>query len=672
MAADLLCHGAMVLQRTLPSVAAFFVLAAIQPALAGPKSPNHKVDRQVRESLATGAATQSVIITVKPGYRDTLRDALKQHGDVIKSEHPLIDALAVELHSVDVDELANQPWIATIAADAFVYAKATLATTVQSTQLAQTVGTTLRDTLGLPHIATAGTPTGATGVGVAIIDSGIAPNDDFTGRIVGFYDFTRGGVATTPYDDYGHGTHIAGLIGSSGKASNYEYQGIAPAVHLVGLKVLDKNGQGKTSDVIKALEYVIANKDHLNVHIVNLSLGHPIYAPAKDDPLVQAVEKASAAGLVVVIASGNFGEKEKTGDPGYTGVTSPANAPSAITAGSVMTQDSTTRDDDVVAPYSSRGPTWFDGFAKPNIVAPGHNLASDTNPSSYLYNLLKLNHGQARNGLPLLQLSGTSMAASVTTGVVALMMQAHNQSLVAKQHKVLTPNLAKAILEYTAIPLAGADYLTQGAGEINAAGAIQLAQTIDAGVPLGSWSLGIGNSASTKIGTQTYQWSSHVIYGDAVLNGNLLYVNNAVWGTGIVWGSVDDANIVWGTSVGEDAANIVWGTALVWGTNIVWADRVIGQDDGANIVWGTAADPNIVWGTLDAQNIVWGTVQGTNIVWGTWDQENIVWGTSRNGTNIVVGMNSDAENIVWGTSRAGNNIVWGTAVGNTSTKPQDR
>ena len=99
-----------------------------------------------------------------------------------------------------------------------------------------------------------------------------------------------------PHTTYGHGTHIAGLIGSSGKLTNYEFQGIAPDVHLLGFKVLDKTGAGRTSDVIHAIEFIIANKAKLNVQIINLSLGHPVFAPAASDPLVQAVEQASAAG----------------------------------------------------------------------------------------------------------------------------------------------------------------------------------------------------------------------------------------------------------------------------------------------------------------------------------------------------------------------------------------
>src|SRR5581483_7462984 len=378
---------------SLLTVTAIAAVTLSTPAFA--QGTAHKVDRGLREALTKGGATQKVIISVVPGCRDFVRQSLQLHGDRIKNEHPFIDALTVDLHSGDVDELAGHSCIKNLALDAIVSAKATGRTATTTTTTA--ISNPLRETLGLPAIPTNGTPTGATGVGVAIIDSGIAPSDDFSGRITGFYDFVHGGIPTTPYDDYGHGTHIAGLIGSNGKLSGYQYMGIAPDVHLVGLKVLDGTGNGSTSDVIKAIEYVIANKSFLNVQIINLSLGHPIYSPAADDPLVQAVEQASASGLIVVTAAGNFGQNQhgpitgtntaatKGPDTGYTGITSFCYADTATTVGAVMTQNTAVRGDDIVAPYSSRGPSWFDAFAKPNVVAPGHGLVSDSSASSYLY-----------------------------------------------------------------------------------------------------------------------------------------------------------------------------------------------------------------------------------------------------------------------------------------------
>jgi serine protease AprX len=606
-------------------------------------------------------------VTLQPGCLASVRDSLQKHGDTIAAEHPLIDAISGVIHSEHVSALAASDCVKAIASDAIVHARASVTTQVISTLLSapsQTLTSTLRDTLGLPHYAALdpSVPTGATGISVAIIDSGIAPSEDFSGRITGFYDFTRNGIATTPYDDYGHGTHIAGLIGSSGKLSNYEFQGIAPSVNMVGLKVLDSTGAGLTSHVITAIEFVVANRTKLNVQIVNLSLGHPIYAPASDDPLVQAVEKASAAGLIVVTSAGNFGQKQSDGTVGYAGITSPGNAPSAITAGATMTNDTVTRWDDEVAPYSSRGPTWYDGSAKPDVVAPGHRLASDTSLSSYLYKLLQKNHGQSKNGQPLLQLSGSSMSAAVTSGVVALILQAHNQNTYHRQ-PLLTPNIVKAILEYSAIPVPNADYLTQGTGQINAAGAIALGYGIDTSKAPGSrWLKNV--STFSRIGGETYYWSEQVIYGDAVLQGDLIYSNNIVWGANVVWGTATDVS--WGSNTIVTADNIVWGTNVVWGTNIVWANRLLGQRvDGTNVVWGTDIvwGADIVWGTLTDDNVVWGTMtEDDNVVWGTTYQNDTIWGVSDGDDNVVWGTSFDEDNVVWGTADGGDDVVWGTGL----------
>ena len=149
----------------------------------------------------------------------------------------------------------------------------------------------LRQTLGVNNSNWTGR-----GVGVAVIDSGLEMSSEFSGRVTAFYDFTTGGIVSSyPYDDYGHGTHVAGTIGGSGAlSSNRDYRGLAPNVKLVVLKVLDKNGAGYTSDVIRAVDFAVANRASLGIDIINLSLGHPIFEPASTDPLVQAVERAVA------------------------------------------------------------------------------------------------------------------------------------------------------------------------------------------------------------------------------------------------------------------------------------------------------------------------------------------------------------------------------------------
>ena len=633
------------LRRHLSAVAGVLLLF-ITSTVAEAAPPRAKADRAVRDALASGATSLKVIITVNAGCQSAVVTGLSNHGDLVDDEFTLIDAVAAEVHSDDVAALAASGCVRAIAADADVQASAQLKRSSGGWRNAnsggaelrpsQTLISTLRDTLGLPHQAqwAPAVPTGR-GIGVAIIDSGIAPSADFDGRVTAFYDYTRGTSRkpSHPYDDFGHGTHIAGLIGSSGALTNGEFQGVAPDVRFAVFKVLDKTGAGKTSDVIRAIEFIVRNRRSLDVQVLNLSLGHPIFAPAADDPLVQAVESATAAGLVVVASAGNFGQKESDGTVGYAGVTSPGNAPSAITVGAAMTKDTASRLDDEVAPYSSRGPTWFDARVKPDVVAPGHRLASDTNLSSYLYDALQQNRGESRNGQPLLLLSGSSMATAVASGVVALVLQAHEDSPLNRWGGAppMTGNLVKGVLQYSAIAIDDADYLTQGAGQVNAAGAIALGRAIDTSRPIGAaWLSSV--TPFTAIDGASYAWARHIVYGDTVLSGQVLSANNIVWSTNIVWGSAlrEGDNIVWGTAFRE-ADNIVWGTNIVWGSNIVWSNRVIGQRVGiepANIVWGSA----IAWGDLESDNIVWGTmIELDNIVWGTAFREldNIVWGTSR-------------------------------------------
>jgi serine protease AprX len=474
--------------------------------------------------------------------------------------------------------------------------------------------------------------------GVAVIDSGIAPGLDFGTRITAFYDFTRGHIkAAAPSDAYGHGTHVAGLIAGT-------YVGVAPAARLIGLKVLDAEGRGTTENVIRAIEFAIVNKTALKIDVINLSLGHPIFESAATDPLVQAVEHASRAGLKVVVSAGNFGRNRTTGAVGYAGIASPGNAPSAITVGSVRTFDTVARNDDRIAAYSSRGPSWYDGFAKPDISAPGDNLLSVASAGSVL-RVIQEGRGNTGN---YMRLSGTSMAAAVVSGAVAAILQSNPN---------LTPNALKMVLQYSSIPVKSddgtyADVLTQGAGALNPNGAIALASAINPVLAVGEKWLTATVTPSTTIARQTYTWAQRMLWGNHIARGTGIideqrpsWALNIVWGEGledddnIVWGNNDDDNIVWG-NLFDDDDNIVWGNNVVWGNaqndddNIVWGN--LGDDD--NIVWGNLDDDNIVWGN----NVVWGnailSVDDDNIVWGNLDDDNIVWG------------NLDDDNIVWGNS----------------------
>src|SRR5499427_5071183 len=525
-------------------LAGLFVLVGVVSATA----QSGYIEASLRRG---GQAAQHVIITVQAGHEGEVLDRLKKFGASVKSQHPSINGVAATIQGDYVSDLAKHG-VVSITPDAILHASAASGSLLSDTTQAALDPnapqgpsvSTLRLSLGLSAGASANLALGVingTGVGIAIVDSGIDPAPDFAGRIKGFYDFTkldrfRQPTQPAPYYDLGHGTHIAGLIASAGAAPGYVFQGVAPNANLVVFKVLDKNGAGSTSSVIAAIEYIVSHRKALGVQVINLSLGKPITAPVQFDPLVQAIEQASAKGLIVVVAAGNDG-------PGYGSINSPGNAPSAITVGVANGKTTVTRSDDYVPSFSSRGPTWYDGFAKPDVVAPGVNLYSDASLASTLVTSTNPAFPQQTvDGVNLLDLSGSSMSAAVATGVVALALDAN-----AHQNRgPLTPNAAKAILEYTSVPVANADYLTQGAGQINAAGAIQLAGSINTTAPVNSWWLQTGVTGSSTIGGQSYPWAQNIVWGTHVISGRFIYYNARMW---------DD--------------NIIWGTGLVRGTNII-------------------------------------------------------------------------------------------------------
>jgi serine protease AprX len=489
-----------------------------------------------------------------------------------------------------------------------------------------------------------------TGVTVAVVDSGFLPHPDIpSGRILKYKDFVTGG--TTLADGCGHGTHVAGIIAGSGGASNGLYKGVAPESNLVILRVLGDDCSGRTSDVIEALQWVYKNRGAYGIKVVNLSLGHPVFEPSASDPLVKIVQKLAESGVVVVTAAGNMGINPKTGAPGYGGVGVPCNAPRSICVGAGDTQNTESFGDDRVTDYSSRGPTRFDFFAKPDVVATGHHVVSLSAPGSFLftnYSGLQVVGGTETDGQPAryMTLSGTSMASPMVAGAAAQVLGANPR---------LQVNTVKMILQFTSRVLPGIDALTQGAGYLNSLGATRLASMINARAPQGAYWLRRGSvpGVNEDMYGQTVQWGKRIIWGDRFINGDAAYIHLARWDDNIVWG-MDTLldNIVWGTCT-DGCDNIVWGNYwdeldnIVWGTvriddNVVWGENVVWGFDGFALAYW--AD-NVVWGFWD-DNVVWGDVS-------RYDQDNIVWGNDWE-DNIVWGQGADDDNVVWG-----NNVVWG-------------
>ena len=254
------------------------------------------------------------------------------------------------------------------------------------------------------------------GVGVAIVDTGIWPHEDFVSsenRIAGFYDVING--RKQPYDDNGHGTHVAGIVGGDGRASGRQYIGIAPKCDLIGVKVLDNKGDGNVSDVLAGLQWIVDNKKKYNIRVVNISVGTSTQSEIDENSmLVKGVNAVWDAGIVVVVAAGNNG-------PGPMSVSIPGISRKVITVGS--SDDNVTVDvlGGKKKDYSGRGPT-LACIKKPDVIAPGSNIVS-CGIQRNAKRRSNLNNNSSNNISSIYTIkSGTSMSTPIVTGAIALLL----------------------------------------------------------------------------------------------------------------------------------------------------------------------------------------------------------------------------------------------------------
>jgi serine protease AprX len=276
------------------------------------------------------------------------------------------------------------------------------------------------------------------GVTICIIDTGIARHRDFGDRILEFHDFV-GGIEGPEhaYDDNRHGTHCAGIAAGSGAESAGLYTGTAPEANLVVYKTMDKDGKGAISTTIKAIQDVIRRNEEgrtPRVDIISLSLSGRMQTSIKTDPLVQALEFAMKKGIIVLAAAGNNG-------PSPGSITTPGCSDRVMTLGSEHEMGTPEKSDDLTDYFSGRGPTKFDGFEKPDFVAPGVDIVAPKHTGGYV------------------SLTGTSMATALAAGAVALLRQAHPE---ATHEQIKTAIMGTC----DALPQGG-DRNTQGVGSLN-------------------------------------------------------------------------------------------------------------------------------------------------------------------------------------------------------------
>jgi serine protease AprX len=437
--------------------------------------------------LAAEAPGQRISVIAQssaPGI--DLSAIVERLGGKVTHDLRFIQAVAAEMDAAAALQLARMNGVRWVSPDAPVEEAGTLPGNTAVTAACTT--NPFLDSMDAPEVWGMGLK-GQT-IRVAVVDSGVQQDADLPTPVV-----NKGFITNVSYnlnDNYGHGTHVAGILGGRGVDSNGVYKGVAPGVEIISLKVSNYTGMANESDVVGALQWVYENKSQYNIRVVNLSLNSTTESSYHQSPLNAAVEILWFNGVVVVASAGNSGST-------YNTIRSaPANDPFIITVGATNNACTANTNDDTMASFSKYGYT-LDGFLKPDILAPGQDIVSVLSSSSkwdedYAYRVVQ--NGQ------YFRLSGTSMAAPMVAGTVALLLQ---------DEPNLTPDQVKYRLTH-------------------AAGAIKISRTV---------SFPVVNAYKAVTGT------SHESANTGLMPNALLYTGSAPLNSSVSWNSVSWNSVSW-------------------------------------------------------------------------------------------------------------------------------
>jgi serine protease AprX len=560
-----------------------FGLRGVQGA-QGAHRAHLSTDLLVHEGRQT-AARKRVILRGTPDEIEAIAE--RHHLSVIRLLDG--DAAVLSVNSAELTDLASDGVVDHISPDARVQLMLTVSNVSTGATQVRTGTNGLLGLLGAYPAVT------GKGIGVAVLDSGISPHAALK-NVVANVNFVTGTTGTG--DVFGHGTHVAGIVGGAPTSVTSQYAGgIAPGASIINVRVLGPDGTGSTSDVIAGMEWVIANRARYNIRVINLSLGHPVTEPSVTDPLCQEVAKATSLGLVVVAAAGNAG-KTADGRTILGGIASPGNSPFAITVGALNTWQTTKRSDDSVTTYSSRGPTRYDLAVKPDLVAPGNKIVSLEAAGSYLATNYSWMHVAGSGTNAYARMSGTSMSTPMVSGAVALLLQGNSS---------LSPARVKLALQSGSTYLPADGLMAGGAGSANfwptrqltgATGLTALLQALlggpsgasfwDAGTLTSRLYKGTGLRVLSLLDTLAALLNPSLLHwGDLNLVGptnslSTVPANSLIWGQVASWRNTTNTNVIlWGDTVYDPSGNVIlWGDSNTTDDYVIlWGDSVVTDPD---------------------------------------------------------------------------------------------
>jgi serine protease AprX len=436
-------------RRSIAAFAAVVTLGALAATTApGAGSASARATTAyVDPALHSAVGTAKVIVqTTTAAAAAAAEKAVSWAGGQVTRQLPIIGGFSARVPATQIDRIARVPGVRAVSVDAKMHVQAAGGSTADLPSVYRKV--TRADDLGSAGY-------NGQGVTVALIDTGVSPSPDLAGRVVTVTTDPLGlttdscenlsGSATCA-DEYGHGTFVAGLIAGNGASSGGEYVGAAPQARILSVKIAGADGSADVSNVLAAIQWVVSFKDTYGIRVLNLSLGTDSAQSYHYSPLDYAVERAWQSGITVVVAASNRGPNPGT-------ISKPADDPYVLTVGAIDDKGTSGLGDDVLPDFSSRGPTAADGFAKPDVVAPGaHVVSLDAAGSAVSTNFPSNMPAPYRRG------SGTSFATGIVSGLIADMLSAN---------PAMSPDRVKFALMSTARPDASSDPMAVGAGIVD-------------------------------------------------------------------------------------------------------------------------------------------------------------------------------------------------------------
>jgi serine protease AprX len=487
------------------------LLSLGMPLAVPPAQSAARLQPLLLEMVAQQPDQMLSVIVQKTAKDDRVEKAVSALGGKVTLDLHIIHAFAAEMTAQAAARLGNVDGVRWISLDAPMVSTDCTADCLTSDTNLKSV---YEKTINANKVWLATPKRQGTGVGVAVVDAGINWQQDLytkfgQNRVVANVRFNTDYNQTT-FDNFGHGSHIAGIVGGNGSASNGKYIGVAPNSNIINVKVANDDGSATTATVVAGLQWVLEHRTQYNIRVVNLSLNSTVSESYNINPLNAAVEILWFNGIVVVVSAGNGGNGA---------LYPPANDPFVITVGATDDEGTSNLSDDVVTNFSAYGTTQ-DGFAKPDLVAPGRNIIS---LMGNVNGVIPTQHPANRVDNTYFRMSGTSMSAPMVSGAVALLLEDE-------------PNLNPDQVKYRLIATANKSWsgytaAKAGAGCLDIYAAVYgtTTQTANTGTTASQllW------TGSTPPAWNSVQWGS-VQWG------------SVQWGS-VQWGSVQWGSVQWGS-----------------------------------------------------------------------------------------------------------------------------